>query len=181
MLNLTKSKRTYLAFFFFFFFKQGKISFKNLKRVAKELGENLTDEELQVGFYCLWALLHVPGAVHWIKQICRVKKCLFCTYVLSRTALLGHDFSKKCWGGRVVTYEAINARECRRLLCGAVNRSFQTVLKHTKAKWKTFHQTLSAIGEANVGRNLNISYAYPPLPFLHVRNSKTKFLRGFSF
>ncbi len=28
----------------------GKISFKNLKRVAKELGENLTDEELQVCF-----------------------------------------------------------------------------------------------------------------------------------
>ena len=27
----------------------GKISFKNLKRVARELGENLTDEELQVG------------------------------------------------------------------------------------------------------------------------------------
>ena len=27
---------------------QGKISFINLKRVAKELGENLTDEELQV-------------------------------------------------------------------------------------------------------------------------------------
>ena len=26
----------------------GKISFKNLKRVAKELGESLTDEELQV-------------------------------------------------------------------------------------------------------------------------------------
>ena len=26
---------------------QGKISFKNLKRVAKELGEKLTDEELQ--------------------------------------------------------------------------------------------------------------------------------------
>ena len=29
----------------------GKISFKNLKRVAKELGENLTDEELQVRFF----------------------------------------------------------------------------------------------------------------------------------
>jgi centrin-1 len=28
----------------------GKISFKNLKRVAKELGENLTDEELQVRY-----------------------------------------------------------------------------------------------------------------------------------
>lgn len=27
----------------------GKISFRNLKRVAKELGENMTDEELQVG------------------------------------------------------------------------------------------------------------------------------------
>lgn len=26
----------------------GRISFKNLKRVSKELGENLTDEELQV-------------------------------------------------------------------------------------------------------------------------------------
>ena len=26
----------------------GKISFKNLKRVAKELGENLTDEQIQV-------------------------------------------------------------------------------------------------------------------------------------
>lgn len=25
----------------------GRISFKNLKRVAKELGENMTDEELQ--------------------------------------------------------------------------------------------------------------------------------------
>jgi Ca2+-binding EF-hand superfamily protein len=27
--------------------ESGRISFKNLKRVAKELGENLTDEELQ--------------------------------------------------------------------------------------------------------------------------------------
>ena len=30
----------------------GKISFQNLKRVAKELGENLTDEELQVWLCC---------------------------------------------------------------------------------------------------------------------------------
>lgn len=30
----------------------GKISFKNLKRVAKELGENMTDEELQVQAAC---------------------------------------------------------------------------------------------------------------------------------
>jgi len=29
----------------------GKISFKNLKRVAKELGENLTDEELQASSF----------------------------------------------------------------------------------------------------------------------------------
>jgi Ca2+-binding EF-hand superfamily protein len=33
----------------------GKISFKNLKRVAKELGENLTDEELQVLSLSLFA------------------------------------------------------------------------------------------------------------------------------
>ncbi len=32
----------------------GKISFKNLKRVAKELGENLTDEELRVRVGCEW-------------------------------------------------------------------------------------------------------------------------------
>ena len=30
----------------------GKISFKNLKRVAKELGENMTDEELQARTAC---------------------------------------------------------------------------------------------------------------------------------
>ncbi|TNN19416.1 Centrin-2 isoform 1 [Schistosoma japonicum] len=34
----------------------GKISFKNLKRVAKELGENLTDEELQVSDKMLYNL-----------------------------------------------------------------------------------------------------------------------------
>lgn len=34
----------------------GKISFRNLKRVAKELGENLTDEELQVCMQNLNAL-----------------------------------------------------------------------------------------------------------------------------
>ena len=28
----------------------GQITFTNLRRVAKELGENLTDEELQVSF-----------------------------------------------------------------------------------------------------------------------------------
>ena len=33
--------------------ESGKISFRNLKRVAKELGENMTDEELQVSFF-LW-------------------------------------------------------------------------------------------------------------------------------
>ena len=136
MLNLTKSKRTYLAFFFFFFFKQGKISFKNLKRVAKELGENLTDEELQVGFYCLWELLHVPGAVHWIKQICRVKKCLFCTYVLSRTALLGHDFSEKCWGGRVVW-----SYKCKRMQAFTLWSSeqiFSNSFKAYEGKMKNF-------------------------------------------
>ena len=31
----------------------GQITFTNLRRVAKELGENLTDEELQVAIYHL--------------------------------------------------------------------------------------------------------------------------------
>ena len=31
----------------------GQITFTNLRRVAKELGENLTDEELQVSFLYL--------------------------------------------------------------------------------------------------------------------------------
>uniref|UniRef100_A0A4W5JBX1 Centrin 4 n=1 Tax=Hucho hucho TaxID=62062 RepID=A0A4W5JBX1_9TELE len=35
----------------------GKISFKNLKRVSKELGENLTDEELQVCYILTCNLL----------------------------------------------------------------------------------------------------------------------------
>ena len=41
----------------------GKISFKNLKRVAKELGENLTDEELQVSWHCILYMYSI------IKQI----------------------------------------------------------------------------------------------------------------
>jgi len=36
----------------------GFITLKNLKRVAKELGENLTDEELQVGCVCLCVCAH---------------------------------------------------------------------------------------------------------------------------
>ncbi|XP_044285004.1 caltractin isoform X1 [Varanus komodoensis] len=36
----------------------GKISFKNLKRVSKELGENLTDEELQVAN---WDIRHISA------------------------------------------------------------------------------------------------------------------------
>ena len=51
---------------------------------------------------------------------------------------MDHDFSEKCWGGRVVTCEAINAGECRCLLCGAVNRSFQTVLIALSVM-RTFH------------------------------------------
>lgn len=38
----------------------GKISFKNLKRVAKELGENMTDEELQARTYFVLQLLPLP-------------------------------------------------------------------------------------------------------------------------
>lgn len=46
----------------------GKISFKNLKRVAKELGENLTDEELQVEI--LSDMQHVAcGAEHHLGNV----------------------------------------------------------------------------------------------------------------
>ena len=48
-----------LCVIFVFYFIQGKISFKNLKRVAKELGENLTDEELQVQYLCVLMFIRV--------------------------------------------------------------------------------------------------------------------------
>lgn len=50
----------------------GKISFKNLKRVAKELGENLTDEELQVWKGSLHAVLlpMVWGFSVGVQQAC---------------------------------------------------------------------------------------------------------------
>eukprot|EP00094_Tigriopus_californicus_P002301 TCALIF_02221-PA protein Name:"Similar to CETN2 Centrin-2 (Homo sapiens)" AED:0.26 eAED:0.28 QI:0/0/0/0.2/1/1/5/0/328 len=41
----------------------GKISFVNLKRVAQELGENLTDEELQFLLFHLDLLLNLIGAI----------------------------------------------------------------------------------------------------------------------
>ena len=43
----------------------GKISFQNLKRVAKELGENLTDEELQV---CPKLYLFILGLGNYKQQ-----------------------------------------------------------------------------------------------------------------
>lgn len=44
----------------------GKISFKNLKRVAKELGENLTDEELQVCAFYDFAYVCCIHSSHWL-------------------------------------------------------------------------------------------------------------------
>ena len=41
----------------------GKISFKNLKRVAKELGENMTDEELQA--HQSRRILGSPSPLFW--------------------------------------------------------------------------------------------------------------------
>lgn len=43
----------------------GKISFRNLKRVAKELGENMTDEELQVGLRFLCHFPHESVTRRW--------------------------------------------------------------------------------------------------------------------
>ena len=44
----------------------GQITFTNLRRVAKELGENLTDEELQVSFLYL-VVKGYPMIWHWIE------------------------------------------------------------------------------------------------------------------
>ena len=47
----------------------GKISFENLKRVAKELGENLTDEELQVHTSKQNMFLFFPFGAAWSGQL----------------------------------------------------------------------------------------------------------------
>eukprot|EP00966_Prymnesium_polylepis_P051026 1181287-Prymnesium_polylepis.1 len=46
----------------------GKISFKNLKRVAKELGENMTDEELQVQAARACTAPETPRARRWRRR-----------------------------------------------------------------------------------------------------------------
>ena len=64
------------------FCKQGKISFKNLKRVAKELGENLTDEELQVWtvLFCDYGVVAV-GPGRW-KLVLAAVGAPFSTYAV---------------------------------------------------------------------------------------------------
>lgn len=59
--------------------ESGKISFRNLKRVAKELGENLTDEELQVRHKHNNAQLHLtPRCLYFIlvSVSCPVKEMI---------------------------------------------------------------------------------------------------------
>ena len=48
----------------------GKISFKNLKRVAKELGENMTDEELQA------SNLQAICFVIWLQALKMIPYCI---------------------------------------------------------------------------------------------------------
>jgi hypothetical protein len=52
----------------------GKISFKNLKRVAKELGENLTDEELQV-FLNTYVYMWSPYFMHMHASTIKHTRC----------------------------------------------------------------------------------------------------------
>lgn len=47
----------------------GTISFKNLKRVAKELGENLTDEELQVCNAPDWNSEFLLGVLFYFSEL----------------------------------------------------------------------------------------------------------------
>jgi len=44
----------------------GKISFRNLKRVARELGENLTDEELQVNSVLFPRMMTITDDRKWL-------------------------------------------------------------------------------------------------------------------
>lgn len=52
----------------------GKISFKNLKRVAKELGENLTDEELQV-FLHTYVYIWSPISCTYMQVHSHIRMC----------------------------------------------------------------------------------------------------------
>uniref|UniRef100_A0A8D2LX56 Calglandulin n=1 Tax=Varanus komodoensis TaxID=61221 RepID=A0A8D2LX56_VARKO len=45
--------------------ESGRISFKNLKRIATEIGENLTDEELQVSWCCPWGWDQAASPLGW--------------------------------------------------------------------------------------------------------------------
>ena len=47
----------------------GKISFRNLKRVAKELGENMTDEELQASIHSCNFILTINLRVSLLLKI----------------------------------------------------------------------------------------------------------------
>ena len=70
----------------------GKISFKNLKRVAKELGENMTDEELQVrplpAGCCAQCLQLLPWAVPDLPLPVRVACQASTTQLLHRAGAL---------------------------------------------------------------------------------------------
>jgi len=101
LLCLLQAMNLGLAFLFIylllfcFFYVQGKISFVNLKRVAKELGENLTDEELQVFMVVLHKMcrpgLHEVGCtslpVGWGQLQYHITNVWYYEWMHTRTSL----------------------------------------------------------------------------------------------
>ena len=92
----------------------GKISFKNLKRVSEELGENLTDEELQVCF--VHAVFCCRRSRFVVSRVWNTVPCIAKSEVI-KMCLAGEGLFWHMRWGNMFTF-------CKSLLCYLYASSF---------------------------------------------------------